>query len=137
MMDSIKLALLYTAFAIVATFCNIIAQDISSYIYVGNFYIFISIVIGTGVGLVVKYILDKKYIFKYKTQNTKHDGKVFILYTIMGLFTTIIFWGFEFGFYIVFETKEMRYLGGIIGLMIGYICKYYLDKRFVFRKVEA
>ncbi len=137
MMDSIKLALLYTAFAIVATFCNIIAQDISSYIYVGNFYIFISIVIGTGVGLVVKYILDKKYIFKYKTQNTKHDGKVFILYTIMGLFTTIIFWGFEFGFHIFFETKEMRYLGGIIGLMIGYICKYYLDKRFVFRKVEA
>lgn len=137
MMDSIKLALHYTAFAIVATFCNIIAQDISSYIYVGNFYIFISIVIGTGVGLVVKYILDKKYIFKYKTQNTKHDGKVFILYTIMGLFTTIIFWGFEFGFHIVFETKEMRYLGGIIGLMIGYICKYYLDKRFVFRKVEA
>ncbi|GAA5630640.1 hypothetical protein Acal02_01248 [Acinetobacter calcoaceticus] len=136
-MDSIKLALLYTAFAIVATFCNIIAQDISSYIYVGNFYIFISIVIGTGVGLVVKYILDKKYIFKYKTQNTKHDGKVFILYTIMGFFTTIIFWGFEFGFHIVFETKEMRYLGGIIGLMIGYICKYYLDKRFVFRKVEA
>ncbi|ENX38379.1 GtrA family protein [Acinetobacter sp. NIPH 2100] len=137
MMDSIKLALLYTAFAMVATFCNIIAQDISSYIYVGNFYIFISIFVGTGVGLIVKYILDKKYIFKYKTQNTKHDGKVFLLYTIMGIFTTIIFWGFEFGFHAVFGTKEMRYVGGIIGLMIGYICKYYLDKHFVFRKVGA
>ena len=34
-----------------------------------------------------------------------------------------------------FETKEMRYLGGILGLMIGYICKYYLDKRYVFKTV--
>ena len=135
MIDSIKLAVLYTAFAIVATFFNILAQDICSYIYSGPFYILISIIIGTGVGLVIKYILDKKYIFKYKTQNAQHDGKVFMLYTLMGIFTTIIFWGFEFGFHAIFATKEMRYVGGVIGLMIGYICKYYLDKRFVFRTV--
>lgn len=135
MIDSIRLATLYTAFAIVATFFNILAQDICSYIYSGPFYILVSIIIGTGVGLVIKYILDKKYIFKYKTQNAQHDGKVFMLYTVMGIFTTIIFWGFEFGFHAIFETKEMRYVGGVIGLMIGYICKYYLDKRFVFRMV--
>ena len=135
MIDSIRLATLYTAFAIVATFFNILAQDICSYIYSGPFYILISIIVGTGVGLVIKYILDKKYIFKYKTQNAQHDGKVFMLYTLMGIFTTIIFWGFEFGFHAIFATKEMRYVGGVIGLMIGYICKYYLDKRFVFRTV--
>ena len=135
MIDSIRLATLYTAFAIVATFFNILAQDICSYIYSGPFYILISIIVGTGVGLVIKYILDKKYIFKYKTQNAQHDRKVFMLYTVMGIFTTIIFWGFEFGFHAIFETKEMRYVGGVIGLMIGYICKYYLDKRFVFRTV--
>ena len=60
MIDSIRLAMLYTAFAIVATFCNILAQDICSYIYSGPFYILVSIIIGTGVGLVIKYILDKK-----------------------------------------------------------------------------
>ena len=135
MIDSIRLATLYTAFAIVATFFNILAQDIFSYIYSGPFYILVSIIIGTGVGLVIKYVLDKKYIFKYKTQNAQHDGKVFMLYTLMGIFTTIIFWGFEFGFHAIFATKEMRYVGGVIGLMIGYICKYYLDKRFVFRTV--
>ncbi|HMU91334.1 MAG TPA: GtrA family protein, partial [Pseudomonadales bacterium] len=32
-----------------------------------------------------------------------------------------------------FATKEMRYLGGIIGLAIGYLAKYHLDKRYVFR----
>ena len=135
MIDSLKLAMLYAAFAITATFCNILAQDICSYIYSGPFYILISIIFGTGVGLVIKYILDKKYIFKYKTQNAQHDGKIFMLYTLMGIFTTIIFWGFEFGFHAIYATKEMRYVGGVIGLMIGYICKYYLDKRFVFRTV--
>lgn len=135
MTDSLKLATLYTIFAIIATFCNILAQDIFTYVYSGHFYIFISMVFGTGIGLIIKYILDKKYIFKYKTQNTRHNNKIFTLYAIMGLFTTIIFWGFELSFQLFFENKEMRYIGGVIGLMIGYICKYYLDKRFVFRTV--
>ena len=29
--------------------------------------------------------------------------------------------------------KEMRYLGGILGLAIAYLSKYFLDKRYVFR----
>jgi hypothetical protein len=51
----------------------------------------------------------------------------------MGLATIVIFWGFEFGFNHIFATKEMRYLGGVIGLAIGYLAKYHLDKRYVFR----
>lgn len=127
--------MLYTAFAIVATLCNILAQDICNYLYSGDFSILISIIMGTGFGLVVKYILDKKYIFQYKTETAGHNRHIFFLYTVMGILTTFIFWGFEFGFHYIFETKEMRYLGGILGLMIGYICKYYLDKRYVFRTV--
>lgn len=132
---AIKVALLYSLFAIVAIFINILAQDISNHLYTGLFSTFVSIIVGTAAGLVVKYILDKKYIFKYKAENVKQDGKVFILYTAMGIVTTVIFWGFEFGFDAIFHTKQMRYVGGIIGLIIGYVCKYYLDKRFVFRTV--
>lgn len=135
MIDSFRLAMLYTAFAIVATLCNILAQDICSYLYSGDFSILISLLMGTGFGLVVKYILDKKYIFQYKTKTAGHNRQIFFLYTIMGILTTMIFWSFEFGFHYIFETKEMRYLGGILGLMIGYICKFYLDKRYVFRTV--
>ena len=135
MIDSFRLAMLYTAFAIVATLCNILAQDICNYLYSGGFSILLSIIMGTGFGLVVKYILDKKYIFRYKKATAEHNRHIFFLYAIMGIFTTFIFWGFEFGFHYIFETKEMRYLGGILGLMIGYICKYYLDKRYVFRTV--
>lgn len=135
MIDLFRLAMLYMAFAIVATLCNILTQDVCSYLYSGDFSILISIIIGTGFGLVVKYILDKKYIFQYKTKNAGHNRHIFFLYTVMGILTTFIFWGFEFGFHYIFETKEMRYLGGILGLMIGYICKYFLDKRYVFKMV--
>jgi putative flippase GtrA len=128
-----KLTIIYAILALIATAANIGAQDIVIRSYSGAFAVLISVVVGTGVGLVVKYILDKRYIFRFRARNAVHDGQTFLLYTLMGLATTVIFWGFEFGFHHLFETKEMRYLGGIIGLAIGYLAKYHLDKRFVFR----
>lgn len=132
-----KLAFYYGIFALIATMANILAQDISIRLYSGMFGILFSVVVGTGVGLVVKYVLDKRYIFRYTTRDIKHDGKVFALYALMGVVTTVIFWGFEFGFHYLFASKEMRYLGGVIGLAIGYMTKYFLDKRFVFRPEAA
>ncbi|WP_374442882.1 GtrA family protein [Pseudomonas panipatensis] len=133
MLTSTKIALYYVLFALIATGFNIGAQDISVRIYTGPLSILLSVILGTAVGLIAKYILDKRYIFLFKTRNTLHDGQVFALYSIMGLATTAIFWGFEFTFQYLFDSKEMRYLGGIIGLAIGYIVKYHLDKKFVFR----
>jgi len=123
----------YAVFALVATAVNISAQDIIIRHYAGAFNILISVIVGTGAGLIIKYVLDKRYIFRFRASDAAHDGKTFVLYTLMGLATTIIFWGFEFGFNHLFESKEMRYLGGIIGLIIGYLAKYHLDKRYVFR----
>jgi putative flippase GtrA len=88
---------------------------------------------GTAAGLISKYILDKKYIFFHIPKNKKDDGKKFFLYSLMGVFTTFIFWGFEIGFDTIFENENAKYLGAIIGLSIGYIVKYHLDKRFVFK----
>ena len=128
-----KLAINYAIFALIATAANISAQDLVIRTYSGAFDILASVVVGTGVGLVVKYILDKRYIFRFRARSVAHDTQTFGLYTVMGLATTVIFWGFEFGFQHIFETKEMRYLGGVIGLAIGYLTKYRLDKRYVFR----
>lgn len=133
MINSIKLTVFYIFFAVIATLLNILAQQISTYIYFGPYYIFFSMLVGSAIGLTVKYVLDKKFIFKYQTKNLQHDGQLFVLYSIMGILTTLVFWGAELSFYYIFENKEMRYLGGVIGLMIGYICKYYLDNRFVFK----
>jgi putative flippase GtrA len=132
-----NLAIRYAIFALIATAVNIATQDIVTRSYIGTFNIVISLIMGTGVGLVVKYLLDKRYIFRFQAQSAMHDGKTFLLYTVMGLLTTLIFWGFELGFDHCFASKEMRYLGGIIGLVIGYFAKYYLDKRYVFRTKAA
>jgi len=128
-----KIALMYTIFAVISTIANIWSQDITSRIYQGEYELWLAIFVGTGVGLVVKYFLDKRYIFQYQTQSIQHDSKTFYLYSLMGVFTTVIFWGFEFAFDAIYQTKEMRYLGGVIGLAIGYYVKYQLDKRFVFK----
>lgn len=113
---------------------NIGSQDFVIRYYNGVYAISLSIVTGTVVGLIVKYILDKKFIFQYRIKNIAHDTRIFTLYTSTGIITTAVFWGFEFGFEYAFHTKELRYLGGIIGLAIGYLLKYHLDKHFVFLK---
>ncbi|KAB7763451.1 GtrA family protein [Xanthomonas maliensis] len=136
MFASTKVAIKYAIFALIATVANIGAQDMLVRAYAGSFAIPVSVIIGTGVGLVVKYLLDKRYIFRFIAKNTVHDAQTFALYAIMGVVTTAIFWGIEFGFQQVFGTREMRYLGGVIGLAVGYITKYNLDKRYVFREAS-
>lgn len=132
-----KISAIYALLAVIATVINIGTQDISIRIYDGPYGIFVSMLLGTGVGLVVKYILDKLYIFSFQAKSVAHDGQTFVLYALMGLVTTAIFWGFEFAFEYAFASKEMRYLGGAIGLAIGYVAKYALDKRFVFTTETA
>ena len=129
--------ILYILFAIAATVANIASQDFSLRVYDGPFYITVSVFIGTAVGLVLKYVLDKRYIFKYYAKSLAQNTKTFTLYTFTGIFTTAIFWGLEFGFEWIFSDKLMRYLGGIIGLAIGYFIKYHLDKRFIFTQDAA
>ena len=130
-----RLALLYSLFAAISTAANIGAQDIWVRLWPwARGGVVTSMAFGTLVGLVVKYVLDKKWIFRFRADNLAHDGRTFMLYTLMGVVTTIIFWGVELGFEWVFRTDFMRYLGGVIGLMIGYIIKYQLDKRYVFRR---
>lgn len=132
-----KMALLYAMLAAVATVANIGAQDLCVRLYSGSFSILISVFLGTAVGLSVKYVLDKRYIFRFRAHNVAHDGRTFGLYAMMGLLTTVVFWGFEFSFAAIFQSREMRYLGGVIGLTIGYTAKYHLDKRYVFKVPAA
>ena len=123
---------LYITFSIIAIISNLIAQEITTVFVQLEYEIFSSILIGTLTGLFVKYLLDKKYIFKYTTKSQTHEFTTFFLYSLMGVITTLLFWITEYTFHLVYETKTMRYVGAIIGLSIGYITKYYLDKRYVF-----
>ena len=127
------LVLKYSLFALIATIINLFTQFISLAIYSQDFSLYIAMFFGTLTGLIAKYILDKKYIFYYVVKDKKEDSQKFILYSIMGVFTTIIFWGFEIGFDYIFDSEIAKYIGAIIGLSIGYITKYFLDKKFVFK----
>lgn len=128
-----RLAVLYAVFALIAIAINIGCQAIVIWIYKGAYAVPLSVLVGTAAGLPVKYVLEKRHIFGFKSKNLAHDGRVFILYTFMGVFTTALFWGIEWGFHEAFQTDAMRYVGGAIGLTVGNIIKYHLDKRYVFQ----
>lgn len=132
-----QVATLYTIFAILATIINLGCQEVASRLYQGEYSFWVAITVGTAGGLVMKYILDKRYIFKYTTNSIASDTWTFFMYTAMGIVTTLIFWVSEWLFEYWFEDRVMRYIGACIGLSIGYVTKYFLDKRFVFTSVEA
>lgn len=127
-----KIAALYIIFAVIATAANLISQEAVSQAYGGSYSLYFSIFCGTLIGLVVKYCLDKKYIFQFQAQNKSKDAQAFLLYSGMGVITTLIFWGTEILFDMMYGTKFMRYLGAVLGLSIGYVVKYHLDKKYVF-----
>ena len=127
-----EIAVLYTLFAVLSTAINIGSQMLSIWIYKGPLFVEISILVGTIMGLPLRYFLEKRYIFNFTSKNLVHDGKLFIFYSAMGVITTLIFWGTEYAFHLIYDTDFMRYLGGIIGLSIGFYVKYQLDKKYVF-----
>ena len=127
-----KIAVLYTLFAVLSTAINIGSQMLSIWIYKGPLSVEISILVGTVMGLPLRYFLEKRYIFNFTSKNLVHDGKLFVFYSAMGVITTLIFWGTEYAFHLIYDTDFMRYLGGVIGLSIGFYVKYQLDKKYVF-----
>jgi len=130
----IKLTIKYALFALIATILNLATQRVIDTFYQGFLAYWVSLGFGTLIGLAIKYVLDKKYIFAYIAKNKADDAKKFVLYIFMGVFTTLIFWGFQTLFFTLWGN-DAKFLGAIIGLSIGYFTKYQLDKRFVFKKL--
>jgi hypothetical protein len=129
-----RIAVMYALVSALATFANILTQAVVIWIYSDAYAVELSVLAGTAVGFPIKYVLEKKYVFYFKAESIGHDTQLFILYGFMGVFTTAVFWGFEFAFHFFFDTDAMRYLGGAIGLTVGAYIKYHLDQRFVFKQ---
>lgn len=126
------LILRYAAFAAVATVANLAAQRVVHQYGDTGGHFAAAVGAGTIVGLVIKYLLDKRWIFYDVETGLKNHSRKFSLYTAMGLITTAIFWGTETAFWLIWQTDLMRELGAILGLSVGYVVKYQLDRRFVF-----
>lgn len=127
---SVSITTRYSLFALVAIIVNLGSQEIFLAIYPN---LYISIIVGTLTGFITKYLLDKYLIF---ISTTNSSIKEMGLYLITAIITTLIFWCFELGFYLLFESNNMKILGGIIGLVIGYLVKYRLDRQYTFIRNE-
>jgi hypothetical protein len=126
------LALRYTAIALAASATNLLLQAAISRLYGGPFEVELAMVAATGIVLPIKYSIERRMIFAFQPDSLQHDAKLFYLYTVVSIFTVLIFWCTEYAFHLIFDDEAMRYLGGAIGLAISFYSKYRLDKRFVF-----
>lgn len=131
-MKAASLLFLYSLFAAIATATNLLAQKLTIAV-AGGGALWASLIVGTCVGLLTKYLLDKAWIFRHRSRTMAHAMRSFLLYALAGILTTVIFWGVELGFHHLFGSESMRYLGGAIGLAIGYTFKYRIDRSLAFR----
>lgn len=97
----------------------------------------LALAVGTVAGLVLKYLLDRRWIFHDQSTGLRARGWQFLLYSTTGLFTTAIFWGSETVFWLVWRSDAMREAGAVLGLIAGYVVKYRADRRFVFTQARA
>ena len=137
-MSAQTLVLRYGCFAVLATLANLGTQRLvlggeggaaSATAFA------LAVLAGTAVGLVVKYVLDKRWIFGDRSTGLRAHSRRFGLYSAMGVVTTLIFWVTETAFWLTWQTDLAREAGAVLGLSVGYVVKYRLDRRFVF--VEA
>jgi putative flippase GtrA len=139
---------LYVFFAFVSMAINLFTQfivsltvdflkfDLFHFILMGNITIklILCMAIATIVAFAFKFIVDKFIIFKNVKKNMKENFRQIFFYGTFAVFTTLIFWGFELCFKYVFVFSFSEYLGGFIGLSIGYSIKFILDSRYVFNQ---
>jgi positive regulator of sigma E activity len=126
------LAIRYTIIALSASALNLLLQAAISWLYQGPLAVEASMVLATGLVLPLKYSIERRVIFEFQPASLLHDAKLFYLYTMVSIFTVLIFWCTEYAFHLIFRDDAMRYIGGAVGLAISFYSKYRLDKQFVF-----
>ena len=131
----------YALFAIAATALNLLCQN-SVLLALGGFWfgIYIAILFGNAAGLFLKFVADKYWVFEDHEPSIVANSRKFAFYAMFGALTTLIFWTVELSFHFAFKSQHMTNVGAIIGLAIGYVVKYNLDKAVTFgnsQKIDA
>lgn len=129
-------SLRYAISAVVSVVANLVAQQITV-VGVSAAPLMVSIIVGTIVGFAVKYLMDKTWTFREAYTTHKAEAHRVTLSGLFSVLTTLIFWAFELGFYAIWQTDFAKYTGAVLGLSIGYIIKFWLDRRHVFREATV
>jgi putative flippase GtrA len=132
-----KIFFLYSAFTLASIIANIGAQMLFLLFYSGVFAVEASIVFGTAIGMPLRFLLEKHFVFSFRSRNLRQEGQIFVLYTGMSVITTLIFWTTEYAFHVLYGSDAMRYTGAVLGLILGSWAKYLLDRQFVFVHPEG
>jgi putative flippase GtrA len=106
-------------------------------VYTGPFTLTAALFMGTGTGLVCKYLWDKTWIFHDRAIGLAAHGSAFSPYTATGVVAIGIFWGSEYGFDALSTDGYLCLVGGAIRMMIGSVTKFQLDRRFLFDAATA
>jgi putative flippase GtrA len=124
----------YALFAATATALNLLCQNSALLILSGYWFgIYVAILFGNAAGLFLKFVADKYWVFDDQESSIVANSRKFALYAAFGVFTTLIFWTVELAFHFAFQSQIMTNVGAVIGLTIGYVAKYNLDKLVTFR----
>jgi len=85
-----------------------------------------------GITYIIKFFLDKYIVFKKSNLKLKETSQEFLKYFGFAILTTIENIGIQFLLTNFFNTPlEVSF---IVALSIGYITKFFLDKKYVFTK---
>lgn len=117
--------------------CSAVTWDLVQRYYCPEHWrVMVGIVLGVGVGFVVKFVLDKFVVFKRMQVNLRETSREFATYLAFSLFTTVVInFGGE---YLLWGVLGLHYIAAAaISLTIGYTVKYFLDRKYVFKAWEA
>lgn len=128
--STLALGVRYGLFAALAAIVNLTTQALVISFVQGE--LTLSIAAGTVTGFAAKYVLDKNWIFFDAFDGKLSEFRKMFLYGIFSIFTTLLFWAFEVGFWLFWHTDLAKYSGALIGLLTGYWLKYRLDRAYTF-----
>jgi len=130
---SLAIFVRYVLFAIVAGAINLLTQKVV--FGIGSVHpLVVSILAGTAAGFIVKYFLDKHWIFFDEYADAVQEVRKIVLYGSFSVAMTLVFWAFEIAFLAIGGTDFAKYTGAVIGLSIGNFAKYLLDRTFTFNR---
>jgi putative flippase GtrA len=126
----------YVLFAVLATLANLLTQEASVRL-APKAPLLLSILMGTAAGFILKYILDKRWVFEDAYSGHRQELQKISLYGAFSVLTTLVFWCFEIAFWAIWQTDFAKYTGAVLGLSVGYAAKFLLDRNFVFKERQA
>ncbi len=85
-----------------------------------------------GITYIIKFFLDKYFVFKKSSLKLKETSQEFLKYFGFAILTTIENIGIQFLLTNFFNTALEVSI--IVALSIGYITKFFLDRKYVFTK---